>query len=347
LEVRALLDNGGDTVDEEHFLFLEIRMLSLRRFPIELIAGAVFAVALPVRAAEVDKYLPQDTEIVVVVNAKLIFDSPVVQKHLLTPVREFIKNNEKITEILNELEFDPFNDLTSITAALTMIGSEAKGLIIAHGNFDKENFEDKAEEVAKEMANIIRIHKAGEHTIFEINVEGGGKPLFVGVVDDATIVAGPEKQSVLHAFATSEGEKRGALKKELRDLVEQVDAEQSIWFAATTNALLNGDLPHDEKSRKNLEKMNGITAGITVDRGIKAAFAIAAKSTDNAKELAQEIKMGLDQAKGLLALLAQQNKELAPLIDAMGSLRVDTEGRTITLKIEVSEELVEKSLKRN
>jgi hypothetical protein len=312
-----------------------------------LIAVAVFAVALPVRAAEVDKYLPQDTEIVVVVNAKQIFDSPVVQKHLLTPIREFIKNSDKITEILNELEFDPFNDLTSITAALTMIGSEAKGLIIAHGNFDKANFEDKAEEVAKEMANVIRIHKEGEQTIFEINVEGRGKPLFVGMVDDSTIVAGPEKQSVLHAFARSEGKKRGALKKELRDLLEQVDAEQSVWFAATTNAILQGDLPHDERSRKNLEKMNGITAGITVDRGIKAAFAIAAKSTDNAKELAQEIKMGLDQAKGLLALLAQQNKELAPFIDAMGSLRVDTEGRTITLKIEVSEELVEKSLKRN
>lgn len=322
-------------------------MPSLRRFPIYLIAGVALVLALPVRASEVDKYLPPDTEIVVVVNAKQLFDSPVVQKHLLKPIREFIKNNEQITEILDDLEFDPFKDLTNVTAALTMIGSHAKGLIIAHGNFDKAKFEEKAEEVAKEMGNVLRIHNEGERTIFEINAEGTGKPLFAGVVDNSTIVAGPEKQYVLDAFAKGEGKKRGAMKKELRDLIEQVDAEQSIWFAATANAFLNGDLSHDEKSKNNLEKMNAITAGVTVDRGIKAAFAIAAKNADNAKELAQEIKMGLDQAKGLLALLAQQNTNLAPFIDAVGNLRVRTQGSMITLKIDISEELVEKGLRNN
>ncbi len=322
-------------------------MLSLRRFPIALIAGAVLALALPVRAAEVDKYLPEDTEIVAVVNVSQLFDSPVVKKHILKHIREFIENSDEITGILDDLDFDPFEDLTSITAALTMVGSEAKGLIIAHGDFDKAKFEDKAEEVAKEMGDVFRIHKKGERTIYEVTVEGGGKPLFVGVVDETTIVAGPEKQYVLDAFAKGKGKRHGTMKKEIQDLIEKVDAKQSIWFAATANAFLKGDLSHDEKSRKNLEKMNGITAGLTVGRGIKAAFAIAANNADNAKELAQEIKMGLDQAKGLLAVLAEQNKELAPFIDTVGSLRVNTEGSTITLKGEVSGELVEKSLRRN
>src|SRR5438105_7424663 len=127
--------------------FLEVSMLSLRRFPVMLIAGAMLALALPVRAAEVDKYLPEDTEIVVVVNAKQLLDSPVVKRHFLKQIREVINSNDQITEILDDLEFDPFSDLTSITVALTMIGSDAKGLIIAHGAFDKDNFEDKAEEV--------------------------------------------------------------------------------------------------------------------------------------------------------------------------------------------------------
>jgi hypothetical protein len=58
-------------------LFLEVSMLRLRRFSILLIAGVVLALALPLRAAEVDKYLPDDTEIVVVLNAKQLFDSRV------------------------------------------------------------------------------------------------------------------------------------------------------------------------------------------------------------------------------------------------------------------------------
>jgi hypothetical protein len=331
---------------EEHFL-LEVPMLSLRRFSIALIAGAVLALALPVHAADVDKFLPEDTEIVVVVNAKQLLDSPIFKKHFIAQIREQIESNDEITEILDDLDFDPFKDLTSITAALTMIGSDAKGLIIAHGKFDKAKFEEKAEEVAKDRPNVITINKEGDRSIYEVNVDGGGKPLFVGIVDETTIVAGPEKQYVLDAFAKGEGKNQGAVKMEVRDLIEKVDTRQSVWFAATANAFLKGDLSRDDKSRKSLEKMSGITAGFTVDRGIKAAFAIAANSADNAKELAEEIKMGLNQAKGLLALLAEQNKEFAPFIDAVSSLRVNTEGSTITLKAEISEDVVEKSLKKN
>jgi hypothetical protein len=328
-------------------LSLEVSMLSLRRFSVLLLAGAVLVLALPVHAAEVDKYLPEDTEIVVEVNARQLLDSPIVKKHFLKQMREAITSNGQITAILDDLEFDPFKDLTSVTVALTMAGTDAKGLIIAHGEFDKENFEDKAEEVANEMGDVFKVHKEGDYKIYELNVAGGGKPAFIGVIDENTIVAGPEKQYVLDAFAKGAGKKEGAVKREIQELIEKVDAKQSMWFAATANAFLKGDLSHDERARKNLEKMNGITAGITVHRGIKAAFVIVATSGDSATELAQEIKTALEQTKGLLPLLAEQNKELAPLVDTVGSLRVNTEGSTITLRGEVTEELVERGLKKN
>src|SRR5207302_6181163 len=105
--------------------------------------------------AEVDKYLPEDTEIVVVINAEQLFDAPVVRKHALKPLRELIQKSEAITDILDDLDFDPFQDLTSITVAVTMLGSEAKGLIILHGDFDETLFAEKAEEVAKEMGDVF------------------------------------------------------------------------------------------------------------------------------------------------------------------------------------------------
>lgn len=323
-------------------------MLRLNRFPILLIAGVVLALALPLRAAQVDKYLPEDTEIAVVVNAKQLLDSPLIKKHFLKQIREVIKSNDQTTEILNDLEFDPINDLSSITVALTMLGSDAKGLIIAHGDFDKSTFEDKATEVAQGMGkNVLKIHKEEGCKVFELNVAGGGKALFIGVVDDNTIVASPEKQNVMDAFAKGEGKKDGTVKKEIQELIEQVDPKQSMWFAATASAFLNGDLSRDERARKNLEKVNGITAGITVQRGIRATFTIAANSGDSARELAQEIKMGLEQMKGILPVLAEQNKELAPFVDTVGSLRVHIEGSTVTLRGEITEELVEKGLKKN
>jgi hypothetical protein len=312
-----------------------------------LMAGAVLAAALPAYTAEVDKYLPEDTEAVVMVNAKQLLDSPLVKKHLMEHARGAIKSNSEATKILESLGFDPFKDLTNITVALSMIGSEAKGLIISHGQFDKGKFEAKAEEVSKDMGDVLKVHKEGERKYYEVKVEGSEKPLFVGVVDSATIVAGPEKQYVVDAFAKSDGKTKGAIKKELQDLIEKADANQSLWFAATANGFRKGELASDEKAKKNLEKMDSITAGVTVDKGVKASLVIATKSADNAKELAEEIKEGLNQVKGLLALIADQNKEIAPLVDTVGNLRVNAEGSTITLKSEVSEELIEKGLKKN
>jgi hypothetical protein len=319
-------------------------MLTLRRLQMGLIAGAVLALAMPVRAADVDKYLPDDTEVVVVLNAKQLLDAPLVKKHFLEHIRALIKSSDEAAKILESVGFDPFKDLTSITGAMSTLGSEAKGLIITHGEFDRAKFEAKADEMAKDKSDTFKAHKEGNHKVYEVK---GEKSVFVAVVDKTTIVASPEKQSVLDAFARGEGKKKGMVKKEIQDLIEKANAKQSLWFAATAQAFLKSELASDERAKKNLEKMDNMTAGFTVDKGVLFTLAIATKSAANAKELAEEIKEGLNQAKGILALLADQNKQIAPLVDTVGNLRVNTEGSTITLKSEVSEEIIEKGLKKN
>lgn len=321
-------------------------MRILRRVQTELIAGALFALALPLPAAEVDRYLPDDTEVVVVINAKQLLDSPLVKKHFLEHIRGAVKSNEDATKILEALGFDPLKDLTSITAALSMIGNDAKGLVIAHGTFDKAKVEAKAEDVAKDKGDVLKIHKEGDRKVYEVKIEGGEKPVFVGVMDATTIVAGPDKQYIVDAFAKGAG-KTAALKKEIQDLIEKADANQSLWFAATANAFLKGELSSDDKAKKNLEKMHSITAGVTADKGVKISFAVSTKSPANAKELAEEIKEGLNQAKGLLALVAEQQKAIAPLVDTVGNLRVNTEGSMITLQTDLGEDLIEKILKKS
>ncbi len=322
-------------------------MFTLRRLQLGLLAGAVLAFVLPIRAAEVDRYLPEDTEAVLMVNAKQLLDSPLVKKHFLEQMRELIKTNAECENILKSLGFDPFKDLTSITGAISMMGSDAKGLLITHGQFDKAKFEAKADEVAKDKSDVLKISKEGDRKIYEVKHDAAEKPHFVGVVDATTIVASPDKQYVLDAFAQGDGKKKATVKKPIQDLIEKVDPKQSVWFIATANAFLKGDLSGDDKAKKNLEKMDSITAGLTVDKGVKFGLAISTKSAANAKELADEIKEGLSQVKGLLALMADQDKKLAPLVDTVGSLQVNTEGSNITLKSEVSEEIIEKGLKKN
>ena len=124
-------------------------MFDLRRLQIGLIATTMLVLTLPARAAEVDKYLPEDTQIVLVVNTQQLLDAPLVKKHFLQALRELIKASDDVAKDLESLGFDPLKDLTSITGAISSTGNEAKGLVILHGRFDKAKFKAKGEEAAR------------------------------------------------------------------------------------------------------------------------------------------------------------------------------------------------------
>ena len=93
-------------------------------------------------------------------------------------------------------------------------------------------------------------------------------------------------------------------------------------------------------------KIDNINLGLNITEDFTMAMAVATKSADAAKEIAEELKNGLEQVKGILALIAGQQKEVAPLVDIIGSMKVATDSNTVTLKSEVSHELIEKSLKK-
>src|SRR6516165_1850557 len=101
-------------------------MLTLIRARTWLLAGALLALVLPARAAEPDKYLPNDTEAIVVLNVKQILDSPLVKKHLAEKIRDEIKNNAEVSKVLEALGFDPLKDLSSITIASSGLNQDSK-----------------------------------------------------------------------------------------------------------------------------------------------------------------------------------------------------------------------------
>src|SRR5437879_12168888 len=103
-------------------------MLTSRRLQLGLLVGAALVLVLPIRAAEVDQYLPEDAEVVLVVNAKQLLDSPLVKKHFLEQMRDLMKTNTEVANILSALGFDPYKELTSLTEAMTMIVNAPKGL---------------------------------------------------------------------------------------------------------------------------------------------------------------------------------------------------------------------------
>jgi hypothetical protein len=312
-----------------------------------LIAAVVLAVAVPVRAADIDKYLPDDAGLVVHINVKQLLESDVVKKYGLEKAREHLKSNEEANKILEELGFDPFKDLTSVTLTIPSIEMEPKTYIIAHGQFDVAKIEAKAEEVAKNMGDVLKIEKEGNHKIYEVNPPGNPKPGFVALPDKNTIVISTEKEFVVASFARASGQKKVELKKDVQDILEKVDGKQSLWMAVPGSVLAKGiaQFPVPDDAKAKVEKVNSVSAGVTVATDIKLGFTLQAKSADNAKELAEDSKKGLDELKGQAGTITALQPKLAFLADLVGSLKVDTEGTAVTIKGEVSQELIAKSLK--
>jgi hypothetical protein len=300
------------------------------------------------RASDVDKLLPNQTELIVVVNVKQIVEAPLIKKHALERLRTLLKGNNEATKILESVGFDPFRDLTSITTATSGVSPDAKFLAIVHGQFDPAKLEKKAEEVAKEKTDMLKISKEGDQKIYEVKANpNDDKPAFVGIVDSKTVVASNDKEYVADAFAKAAGKKTTSLNKDVQTLIEKADPNQSIWLAAPGTTFSKSELASEQKAKQSLEKVRSVTAAIAISKDVKFTLTVAAKTADNAKELAEEIKEGLTQIKGLLAVLAGNQKEIAPVVDLVGSIEVATDGTAVTLKSAVSEDLIEKGLKRD
>jgi hypothetical protein len=323
-------------------------MSMLQRSRIGLLVAFVGGLGLPAKAADIDKLLPDQTELVVVINVNRIVEAPLFKKHFVEELRGLLKGSDDASKILQSIGFDPLKDLSNITLAGSGVSQDAKFLAVVHGKFDPAKLEAKAEEVAKEKGDTLKILKEGGQKIYEFKPNPNeDKPQYAAIIDKDTLVGSNDKDYVLDALAKAAGKKKSTLKKEIQALIEKADADQSLWLAIPGSTLGNSEVAGDQKAKQSIEKIQSITAGITIGKDVKLGLTVAAKSADNAKELAEEIKEGLTQAKGFLAILAGNEKKLAPVVDLVGSIKVATEGSAVTLKSEVSEELIEKGLKKD
>src|SRR5262249_50729838 len=153
---------------------------------------ALVAWAIPGRAAEVNKFLPDDSEIVAVWNIQQILASPIVQKNAMPHIKQLLQSDETAKKTLEALGFDPLKDLTRITVTASAVNPDAKGTVIIEGNFDVAKFEAKALELAKEKSTALKAIVVDGHKMLEIK-PGEDKPAFAALIDKNTIVVASDK----------------------------------------------------------------------------------------------------------------------------------------------------------
>jgi len=317
----------------------------LVRKPLFLVL-AVLALAMPASAAEVNKYLPEDTEILVSLNIKQILASPVLKQIGLEQIKDALNSVEEINSVLKDLGFDPLKDLDGVLISSPGGNDQDKGLIIIQGQFDLAKFKAKGEQAAKDFAENLKIHKVadgvgGTFIVYEATIQDQPS-LFVALANKNTILASPGKDYVVDALKKEAAPNRPVLKsKEFQALLEKIDGNQSLYVAGLGSAFAKGNLP-DGIVRDALLKVDAIGGGITVTKDINLEVVVGAKTIKDAKDIHKTINDGLTQGATILGLLALQEKKLAPVVDIVRTIRCNTKEKGVTLKAQLTEEALKK-----
>lgn len=312
-----------------------------------MLAAVCLVWLAPARAAEVDKLLPNDTEILVTINLRQILDSPLVKKYALEHMKTALKSNRETEQVLDALGLDPLTDVNSIAIAGPGGEDPEKGLFIIHGKFNKAKFEAKAKEEA-DKAGHLKITKAGDYTVYEVAIDSPGpvKTMYVAVADPSTIVASPGKSYLTDALDKLNGKKQGAVSKEFQALIAKEDSKQSVWIVLLSSALKKSNLANEEKVKEMLGKFQSFSGGLTLTDEVRLDANISAKDAAAANDLKKELSGGLEQAKGLAAIFAANQPNLAPLGEVLDSIKVNTEKNSVVVKAKVSKDVIEKAIKK-
>lgn len=344
-----------------------------------LVIVALLASVRAVRAADIDKLLPSDTQAVLAVDVKHFMHAAVVKKHFLEPLQQACQDCCEVQDLLETVGLDPFKDIERVTIAATGKAEDGKFLVIIHGRFDTAQIQAAARELAKSHEDVLKIHKIGEHKMYEIIAPGKHgslllgsglhpdktgeiKPcfrmqcvgnlldmtgsLYVGLVDKATLVVSGCREEVTTAFDKATGQKKTILTREMRHLVEDIEARQCLWMVMGSSYLTGKDAEVGEGEEQEEDAVapdiESCAAGISLGEDLKVQVVVTAANVTKARAMMTMFDDALTRANALAVLLAGKQKSCAALTEIPKCFQASRKGHVLTLKGCISSDLFEK-----
>jgi hypothetical protein len=300
----------------------------------------VLVAVAPTRAADLEKYLSDETDGVVTIDVKGFFSSGLAKKLGL----DKSLGDDPASRVLKEIGLDPTQD---IDRAVIGLGAGNQRVIVVEGKFDPAKMEAKLEELAKDKKDFLTVHKTEKGKVFEIAkldeviklpdlVQGvinlKGEKGFVAIADKGHVILAQSQDSLAEAIAKGEAKKTTKLKnRDLAVLIGKMDSRQTVNLALTG-------------STTGLEKTKSITGGINVTADVKLGVVIAADDTDAAKATEESITDQLDQFRALLGAGANKGT-YAPIVDVLKSIKTESKERNVVVSSTLTGEAIEKLVK--
>jgi hypothetical protein len=321
-------------------------MKSLLRFGAGMLTVALLITASAVQAApapddppvgKIDKYLPDETGGVFVIDIKQILSSKAFTKELRKQIEDILKMDQ-VQMVLKDTGFDPFKDIDRALLAITPGADGFSGpFLVVEGRFDVAKLSAKAEEISK-LFPAFKPVEIGKTKVYEMGF-GGSNPPYLGLLDKNTLILAGTKQEMTDAIEKAGGKKKTEFKsKTLAKLIAKMDPKLAVNVACAAEMATGGSgmtVPGGGFVRMTRtlgdEGIDSVTGGIAVDEDAKAKIHFTAKDADIAKKLGAEFEVGLAQAQAEIAREAVRNRDLAPVVDVVKSIKTSVEDQTLTV----------------
>lgn len=300
-----------------------------------LLCGLLFVIAAPARAADASKLLPGDSEIVASINVQQILQSALFKKYGLDQAKAALARSPESQKAFKALNFDPLQDVHSVTLATTGDPSAGKVLVIVNGRYDVDKINQAAANFVEKNPKF-KIHKEGSLQILE--GESQDRPMFAAVLNAQTVVLSPAKD---HLVASVQRPNAGGINPVLQGAIKGVDGGQSLWLAALVTDKMKEDLGRNPQTQQLAPKLQAVTGTVHIT---DAALANVSIHTADAQS-ANQVKMFFTQIVPLLKVLAQGNEQAGPILnELLNNLKISSDKSSVSISLKVTEDMLLKAL---
>src|SRR5262249_31489986 len=146
---------------------------------------------------------------------------------------------------------------------------------IIRGKFDATKMHAKANQVAKDLLELLKVEKTPTGPVYKLLLED---PFYIAMPDATAVVGSVFRDPILDALDKGTGKRKTDLKfKDVQTLIGKADAKQSLWLVATgrmahsfdtTEKVINGKkVPITTKDTLANGGVETISGGLTASDG--------------------------------------------------------------------------------
>jgi hypothetical protein len=312
-----------------------------------VVFGLALIASAPARGADLDRCLPADTELVLVVNVRQILDASVVKKYVRERLDGFLQDNAEVQQLVTAFGPGSFKDLARVTVAMPKAAIERRGLVLLHGRFSLEAIHAAADRVARDQPETLKVHRQGQARVYEILGDDPDRPFgFAAFPDPETMAFSPSRDTLQRHLARAAGQNPPAPDKGFRELVARVDGKQSLWVAGRVPDQVKSALEKMPQLKPFAGKLETFSGGVRLGDGVKAGFHLQVSDAQAAVDLRQTLEL----SKLLVSVVIandQKLKDVAPLLtDILGALHFTQDQRIVGIELTLLDSQIEQGLKK-